>query len=285
MVDRPFRGDPMAQLEPEALVLDEPGLLRRIAEGGSALVAMSGGVDSAVVASLAFEALGSRAVAVTLEGPAVAREEVARARTVARAVGIRHVVREADPLARAEYRANASDRCFHCRSVEAAVLLSVGADAGSRQYLDGVHVDDLGEDRPGIRALDEAGFSHPLVWASWNKAAVRAVARRRGLPNWSTPSNACLASRVARGEPIDATLLRRIESAEAVVRAEGFRQVRVRVRGSDARVEVDPDEVPRLAAEPTASTVVARLRAIGFARVTFDPNGYGVRRGQLPVVR
>ncbi len=285
MVDRPFRGDPMAQLEPEALVLDEPGLLRRIAEGGSALVAMSGGVDSAVVASLAFEALGSRAVAVTLEGPAVAREEVARARTVARAVGIRHVVREADPLARAEYRANASDRCFHCRSVEAAVLLSVGADAGSRQYLDGVHVDDLGEDRPGIRALDEAGFSHPLVWASWNKAAVRAVARRRGLPNWSTPSNACLASRVARGEPIDATLLRRIESAEAVVRAEGFRQVRVRVRGSDARVEVDPDEVPRLAAEPTASTVVARLRAIGFARVTFDPNGYGDRRGQLPVVR
>lgn len=275
----------MTSLENNLVADGERALVRRIADGGPALVALSGGVDSALVASLAAEALESDSLAVTLVGPAVAQEEVDRATEVARSIGIRHQLRSSDPLARAEYRANAADRCYHCRSVETETLREVGAAERVRQYLDGVQADDLAEDRPGRRAMDEAGFVHPLLWVGWGKATVRSVARSRRLPNWATPSNACLASRVAHGDPIDAELLRRIEAAESVVRAEGFRQVRVRVRGGAARIEVDPDEVARLAAEPLAGVVRERVGAFGFAPVAIDPRGYGAGRSALPVVR
>jgi len=248
-------------------------------------VALSGGVDSAVVAALAGEALGPDAVAVTLTGSAVAAAEVERARAVARAIPIVHVTVGADPIDRAEYRANDADRCYHCRTVEAAALRRWGGSHAVMQYLDGVHVDDLGDDRPGIRALDEAGFVHPLVAAGWGKQRVRETARRRGLPNWDTPSNACLASRVTHGTPITPELLARVEAAEATLAARGFRRVRVRVGPDGTRIEVDPDEVPRLAAPALAAEVVRDLAALGLTEVTIDPNGYGALRGALRVLR
>ncbi|HTP54245.1 MAG TPA: ATP-dependent sacrificial sulfur transferase LarE [Thermoplasmata archaeon] len=263
----------------------ESEIVRRIAAGGPAVVALSGGVDSGLVAALAQEALGPLAAAVTLTGTAVSVEEVEAAHALARAIGIDHHVVRAEPLENGAYRANGPERCYHCRSVETAAVRRWAAGRGFSQYLDGVHADDLGDDRPGLRAMDEAGFVHPLVLAGWGKAAVRAAARRRGLPNWNRPSNACLASRVAHGEPITPELLRRIESAEAVLTAEGFRRVRVRVDAGGARLEVDPDEVARLSAEPTASRVVGRVRTIGFDPVTIDPRGYATLRGALPVVR
>lgn len=265
--------------------LAEEAIVRRIAAGGPAAVALSGGVDSALVAAWAYEALGPKAVAVTLTGSAVSREEVERARAVARSIAIAHVTVGADPIARPEYRANGADRCYHCRSVETAALRAWGDPRGIAQYLDGVHADDLGDDRPGLRAMDEAGFAHPLLAAGWGKAAVREAARRRGLPNWDRPSNACLASRVARGESISPELLGRIERAEAAVAARGFRRVRVRVGPTGARLEVDPDEVDRLRADPLASEIADALRAVGFAHVEVDPRGYGAGRTTLPVVR
>jgi pyridinium-3,5-biscarboxylic acid mononucleotide sulfurtransferase len=269
----------MASADARSLVArPERELVAELAEGGPALVALSGGVDSALVASLAHEALGPRAIAVTLSGPAVSAAELERARAVAAAVGIAHRVVAADPLARAEYRANPSNRCYFCRSVETAALREVGRRLGTAQYLDGVHVDDLGDDRPGLRAMDEAGFVHPLLRAGWRKTDVRQAARRRGLPNWDQPSDACLASRVAHGEPISEPLLRRIEAAEAELRGDGFRQVRVRVRGDRARIEVGPDEVARLAEPERARRVARRLEELGFASVTIDPRGYGAAR-------
>lgn len=258
--------------------------MERIARGGPALVALSGGVDSGLVASLAFEALGGRAVAATIASSAVSAAERDRARTIARRIGIRHVEIRADPIDRPEYRANPTDRCYHCRSVETAALAGWGAAAGIDQYLDGVQRDDLADDRPGLRAMNEAGFLHPLLWADWGKPDVREVARARDLPNWDQPSDACLASRVAHGDPITPELLRRIEAAESVVAAYGFRRVRVRVRGGAARVEVDPGEVVRLTAEPTAAAIVAGVRAVGFDPVTLDPRGYGQGASALRVV-
>jgi len=263
----------------------EAEIVAAIARGGAAVVALSGGVDSALVAALAREALGDRATAVTLTGSAVAASEVAVARAVARTVGIAHVVVGADPLTRDDYRANRPDRCYHCRSVEAGAVRAWAADRAIDQFLDGVHADDLGDDRPGLRAMEEAGFRHPLLVASWGKVDVRAAARRRGLPNWDRPSNACLASRVAHGTPIDPDLLARIDAAEQLVAARGFRRVRVRVSPAGARIEVDPDEVARLTSAPTATEVAEAVRRLGFARVEIDPRGYGALRAGLTVLR
>ena len=253
----------------------EAELLGALRSDGPALVALSGGVDSSLVAALAREALGPESMAVTLRGPAVASAEVERARRVARFLGIRHEVLTIDPLARDEYRANPTNRCYFCRSVESSALREFGIPRGVRQFLDGIHLDDLADDRPGIRAMDEAGFRHPLLWAGWRKARVRDAARTRGLPNWDAPSDACLASRVAHGEPISRELLGRIEAAESVLLEHGFRRVRVRIRGGGARIEVGPEEVARLSADPMAGEVMAAVRRLGFASVTIDPRGYG----------
>jgi pyridinium-3,5-biscarboxylic acid mononucleotide sulfurtransferase len=249
-------------------------IVQRLRGRGKALVALSGGVDSSLVASLTCEALGPDSIAVTLAGPAVARAEVERARGVARAIGIPHAVVEVDPLSRAEYRANTPNRCYFCRTVETEVLVREGTARGVVQYLDGVQADDLEDDRPGLRAMDEAGFDHPLVWAGWTKAIVRAEARARDLPNWDQPSDACLSSRVAHGDPVSAELLQRIESGERWIADRGFRRVRVRAHGHAARIEVDPSEVARLSAEPLRSEVRRALGALGFDPVEIDPIGY-----------
>jgi uncharacterized protein len=263
---------------PGAGRLPEAEIVHRIAGRGSALVALSGGVDSSLVAALARDALGGASLAVTLAGPAVARSEVDRARRVARAVGIEHRVIEIDPLARADYRANTPNRCYFCRTVETEALRREGTAWGATQYLDGVHVDDLSDSRPGLKAMDEAGFDHPLAWAGWRKADVRAAACGRDLPNWDQPSDACLSSRVIHGDPISVELLAQIEAGEAWVLARGFRRVRVRTRQRSARVEVDPDEVARLRSEPLATEVRKALGALGFDPVELDPRGYGASR-------
>jgi pyridinium-3,5-biscarboxylic acid mononucleotide sulfurtransferase len=250
-------------------------LVEHIRAGGPALVALSGGVDSGLVAAAAHGSAGAGTLAVTLQGPAVSASEVDRARRVAATIGIPHAVLDVDPVAREEYRSNPSNRCYFCRSFESATLTAFGSERGIRQYLDGVHLDDLSDDRPGLRALDEAGFLHPLLWAGWRKSDVRAAARERGLPNWDAPSDACLASRIAHGEPISRELLAKVEAAEALVRNRGFRQVRVRVRDGRARIEVDPDEVSRLLAAPLAGEVAEAVRAVGFRTVEIDPVGYG----------
>jgi len=143
-----------------------------------------------------------------------------------------------------------------------------------RQLLDGIQLNDLSDDRPGLRAMDEAGFTHPLLWAGWDKAAVRRYARAVGLPNADRPSNACLASRVARGQAISEELLGRIDRAEHLLTDRGFRRVRVRVQGTAARIEVDRSEVSRLEEPTFLQEVSLELRAIGFTSVSVDPRGY-----------
>jgi len=269
---------------PARLLCPVDEIVARIRGGGRAVVALSGGVDSSLVAAVAFEALGPEATAVTLTGPAVSRAEVARAERVASSVCLEHVLLKANPLERTEYRENGSDRCYFCRSVETSVLREFGATRLAAQYLDGVHRDDLTDDRPGIRAMDEAGFTHPLLWAGWGKREVRAEAHRRNLPNWDQPSDACLASRVAHGEPVSVELLGRIESAEAILLSLGFRRVRVRVQSGSARIEVDPAEVSRLRAEPLASEVTREVERLGFQAVTIDPRGYPGASLELPTI-
>ncbi|MCI4364018.1 MAG: ATP-dependent sacrificial sulfur transferase LarE [Thermoplasmata archaeon] len=269
---------PSTRAEVEPLLPEE--LVSCIRERGPATVALSGGVDSAVVALLARDALGPDAHAATILGPAVSGEEGRWAAEVVRFLGIDHEFLEADPLASPEYRANTSDRCFHCRTVEGGRIRSWAASRGISQLLDGTHRDDLGEHRPGIRAMEEAGFLHPLLDAGWGKREVRSFAEARGLPNHDLPSNACLASRIATGEPITPQTLALVESAESEVRALGFRQVRVRLRAGGARVEVGPEELARLFEPDTMALLERRLTRLGLGGVSFDPEGYhpGSRR-------
>lgn len=260
-------------------------IVARLREDGPAAVALSGGVDSGLVAALAHEALGTGAVAITLSGSAVSDRELAQARELAVAIGIPQVVLAADPIVSAAYRANEKDRCYHCRTVEGSAVRDEAGRRGIRRLLDGIHADDLGDERPGVRAMDEAGFFHPLLWAGWGKEEVRREARARGLPNWDRPSDACLASRVARGTPITPSLLRRVEAAESVLLGRGFRRVRVRVEGDAARIEVDPSELSRLREEELRAEVEARLRSLGFTSVRVDPRGYRGGALALPIVR
>ena len=253
--------------------------LHRLRELRSVLVVLSGGVDSALVLSLASEALGPTVRAFTAAGPAVLPVEVQTAREVAGRLGVAHVVEATNELDREGYRANQGDRCFHCRE-ELYTRARAAADAAGVVHLvDGTQLDDLGEHRPGLRAAARAGVVHVLVEAGFDKAAVRRVARARGLAIWDKPAEPCLGSRLQVGTAVTPTRLARVAALEAWLAAEGFHEVRVRTEaaadGDHARVEVAAGEVPRL--RDAAAVLGARAVAAGFVSVQVDPRGY--RRG------
>ncbi len=269
----------MALPAPRSAPAEVEQIVARLRAGGPAVVALSGGVDSAVVAALALEALGPRACAVTVTGPAVASSEVRRAREVAAFLGLEHHLLGAELLADPEYVANGADRCFFCRRGETHAIRRWSDGRGFLQFLDGIQSDDLGDRRPGIAAMEAAGFDHPLVRAGWGKREVRALARARGLPNRDAPSEACLASRIRHGQSVTLELLRRVERSEARLYELGFTRVRVRTDGRSARVEVDPEEVRHLLSPPTAARATSALLEEGFVEVTLDPDGYGRHAG------
>jgi uncharacterized protein len=252
---------------------------RALARTGGALVAFSGGVDSAVLARLAHEALGARAVAVTVDSQTFTAGELREARRLARLIGIRHIVVKHDELADEAFCQNPPDRCYLCRRGMAGSLRKIAGELGLPAIADGANFSDTAEHRPGIRAATEAGVLHPLMDNRVTKAEVRRMARALRLPVADRPSSACLSSRIPYGERITEEKLRRIELAERFVRSLGFRQVRVRHHGAVARIEVERKAVPRLVRKGTMEKVARRLRKLGFTYVTADLEGY--RSGSL----
>lgn len=246
-----------------------------LAGRGSALVAYSGGVDSAVVAALAFRALGDRTVAVTAAAETLAGAELDHARRLAAEIGIRHETVTYSELDDPEFVANPSHRCYVCQGMRMGTMVSLAAERGYAVVCDGTNASDPGPDRPGLRAVRERGVYSPLLEHGVDKETTRAIARALGLSAWDRPANACLSSRIPHGQLVTLGKLRRIETAEEVLAAHGFRIVRVRHDQGAARVEVAPDEVERLAA--VWDEVAPRLRSLGFEQVSYDPQGY--RRG------
>jgi uncharacterized protein len=241
------------------------------------LVAFSGGVDSGLVARLAHDALDGGALAVIADAESLARWELDEACAEAAEIGIPLRIISVSELSNPAYAANAVNRCFFCREGLAEVLLPIAKDGGYDTIADGVHLSDLGDVRPGIRAMDAAGFWHPLVEFGLTKPMVRNLARWLGLSFADKPSNACLSSRIPHGTPITVDILRRVEAAEDYLRDRGFRQVRVRHLGSTAKIEVLPDEIPRL--EAMVDRVAAAFRTRGYTQIAIDPRGY--RSGSL----
>jgi uncharacterized protein len=254
--------------------------LRILRDRRSVLVALSGGVDSGVLLALAIEALGREHVlAVTGTSPSLAASDLDDARAVAHAVGAEHVVIETQELLRSGYKANAGDRCYHCRSELFEILRRLATERGMDAIAYGAIPEDTSDDRPGMRAAQEAGILAPLVDAAFTKEEIRALASTAGLPVRDKPASACLASRIPPGVEVTPERLRQIEQAESALRALGFGQLRVRHHGEIARVELDREGQDRLGDRALRSRVVEAIRAAGFRYVTIDLEGY--RAGSL----
>lgn len=241
---------------------------------GSVLVCYSGGVDSAYVLAVATAELGPRAVALTAVSPSLAPFEREEAVAVARALGADHRLVESHEIDDPDYRKNASDRCFHCKSELYRIAAAKRAEWGLAAIVNGTNVDDLGDYRPGLEAAREAGVVSPLVDAGFAKADVRAAAAAVGLSIWDKPAAACLSSRIPYGTEVTRERLAQIGGFEAELRALGFRRVRVRWHGEVARIEVEREDLERAAGSPTREAMVAAGKRFGFAYVTLDLAGY-----------
>ncbi|MBI5493797.1 MAG: ATP-dependent sacrificial sulfur transferase LarE [Deltaproteobacteria bacterium] len=240
----------------------------------SAVVAYSGGVDSAVVLAAAHRVLGQRMVGLMALSPSFPSWELADAQAQAGAVGAELVVARTDELSNPRYAANTGDRCYFCKSALFDACERARTERGFRAIAYGANLDDLGDDRPGHLAARERGIASPLIDAGLNKAAVRRVAAHYGLSSADKPALACLSSRFPTGTPIDAERLARVGQAERVLVDLGFRRVRVRFHDELARIEVDPEDLPRLLQPATRALAVAGVRAAGFRHVTVDLEGY-----------
>ena len=245
-----------------------------LAETGGVVVAYSGGTDSALVAAVAARSLGDRALAVTAVSPSLPPGEAEQAAEVAASMGIRHRTVRTHEVDRPEYLANGTDRCYHCKTELYDVLAAVSAECGGAQVVSGANADDLGDYRPGLRAAAEHGVRHPLVEVGMTKPEVREAARTLELPTWDKPASACLSSRIAFGVTISVEMLSKVGRAERVLKDLGFRQCRVRVHDDLVRVEVDPDELARLASADVRARVVEALHALGYRYVTLDLEGF-----------
>ena len=257
-----------------ALDVTYRALLAAMRERRRVLVAFSGGVDSGLVARIARDALGEDALAVLADAESLSRQEREEAITEAREVGIALRVLPMSELLSPSYVANPSNRCYFCRKELGRNLVHLAHELGFTTIADGVNVSDLGDYRPGIQAMDEEGFWHPLVEVGLGKAEVRALAKRLGLSFHDKPSNACLSSRIAYGEVITVEKLQRVDEAERAIRALGFRVVRVRAHEGIARIEVPREDIPRLASPGNAEKVLAAAPPAGFLYVTVDLRGY-----------
>ncbi len=238
----------------------------------SVLVAYSGGVDSSLLLKLALDELGDRAVAVLASSPAYPESEQEEARVLARNLGARLVEVTTNEVELEAYKRNHPDRCFHCKEELFETLEPVRRDLGLDHIAYGATADDADDHRPGHGSAVRRGVRFPLLEAGMGKPEIRAAARRLGLPNWNKPSFACLSSRIPHGTEVTVAALRQIESAEAAIKALGFKQVRVRHHGDVARIEVEPAEIARLVSE--RERVVAALRSAGYGFVSLDLEGY-----------
>lgn len=248
---------------------------------GSVVIAFSGGVDSTLVLKVGFDTLGPLTKAVTAISPTFPSLEVEEVKRLSAAIGVPLQFVETDQLQIDAFVKNDATRCFHCKTDLYRLLSTLRDAVGFQTIVDGTNVDDLGEDRPGINAARQLGVRSPLVEAGFNKADIRELAKGLGLANWSKPAAACLSSRITRGLPITKAYLSRVERAEAFLVAQGVTQVRVRLHGDLARIEIAPSQMSILTQEPVRSRLVEEFKKLGFQTVTLDLEGYRAGGGNL----
>ena len=241
---------------------------------GSAAVAFSGGVDSTFLLRVAHDVLGDNVVAVTASSCSFPQRELREAQAFCQQNGIRHIVCQSEELDIDGFRQNPKNRCYLCKHELFEKIWHIANEQGLAAVAEGSNTDDNGDYRPGLIAVKELGVKSPLREAGLSKEEIRALSRQLGLSTWNKQSFACLSSRFVYGETISEEKLSMVDKAEQFLLDHGFHQDRVRIHGTIARIEILPDEFPKLLEEALRSSLYRTLKALGFTYVTLDLGGY-----------
>lgn len=246
---------------------------------GSAIVAYSGGTDSAYLAWAAHRVLGANAIAITADSASIPESHKRDAEAFVHQFGIPHEYIETHEFENPDYLKNDQNRCFHCKDELFSCLEEVGRNRGIAYIIYGVNQDDLGDYRPGQNAAKIHEVKAPLVEAGLTKAEIRELSRMAGLPTWDRPASACLSSRIPYGTPVTIQNVKTVEKGEEEIRALGFRQFRVRFHEELVRIEIARDELARALTPEMAAAFTEIFKKLGFKYVTLDLEGY--RQGSL----
>ncbi|MEO0455344.1 MAG: ATP-dependent sacrificial sulfur transferase LarE [Cyanobacteria bacterium P01_A01_bin.114] len=249
------------------------------AEMDRALIAYSGGIDSTLVAKVAYDVLGDRALVVTAESPSLMPEDLEDAKTQAAQMGIPHRIVQTHEMENPDYTSNPVNRCYFCKSELHDTLKPLALAEGYPYVVDGVNADDLQDYRPGIQAAKERGVRSPLAEVGFSKLDVREMAKFLGLSWWDKPSQPCLSSRFPYGELITTDKLHRVGRCERYLRDLGIKNLRVRSDGETARIELPPEQIKSFVAAVSLDKLVSAFQNYGFTYVTLDLEGY--RSGKL----
>ena len=239
----------------------------------SACIAYSGGVDSTLVASLAFEQLGQKAIAITGISPALADTLREEARSQAKWIGLKHLEIKTSELEQESYSKNPKDRCFACKKELHKHTTYLSKKFNSNIVLDGVNLDDLKDHRPGIQAAKKAGVISPLAHFKFSKRDIRDISKALGFPWWDKPAQPCLSSRFPYGNEITSERLKMVEKAEEYLKEGGLSEVRVRCQGLTARIEIPQDELKNFFQKYNLNDLVKYFSDLGFNCTSLDLEG------------